>query len=58
LGETVITIFRVEEYAKQETSFMLVSCSAYSSSLNVEVIDFAQWTFHRLHGMISQKIEL
>jgi hypothetical protein len=37
---------------------MLVSCLAYSSSLNVEVIDFAQWTFHRLHGMISQKIEL
>jgi hypothetical protein len=46
LEEHVSSIFRVEEYAKQETSmkqakaacFMLVSCFAYSPTLEMEVI--------------------
>jgi hypothetical protein len=57
--EHVAFSFRVEEYAKQETSaglppaFMLVSCLAYSLTLKMEVTytsetsaDFQQTTGH------------
>jgi hypothetical protein len=41
-------------------AFMLVSCLAYSSTLKLDVTCSSEFqlTFNRLHGVISQKLEL
>jgi hypothetical protein len=61
--EHTISIFMVEEYAKQENSMKQAANEfdlAYSSTLKLETVCSAETSanFNILHGVISRRIEL